>query len=171
MSRQFGASMEPLSAKVSRITKEIGLPGSLSIAKAIKQANEQLGIEPAAVRGEQAPRHTLLSDGQGVSPGPVIRCATQLYAPAGAKFIERLPPRIAELLLVIFGLGAPLYFYTPAARLSRNIDHTESESAQDHLHRGPCGAGWESWRRCGLVSNWGSLGGLAKLDPQRPGKR
>ena len=38
-------SMEPLSAKVARITGELGLPKSLSIAQAIKQANDQLGLD------------------------------------------------------------------------------------------------------------------------------
>ena len=46
--RQLGGSMEPLSAKVARITKELGLPESLSVVQAIEQANEQLGLEHAA---------------------------------------------------------------------------------------------------------------------------
>ena len=37
--------MEPLSAKVARITGELGLPKSLSIAQAIKQANDQLCLD------------------------------------------------------------------------------------------------------------------------------
>ena len=46
--RQLSESMEPLSAKVARITKEIGLPESLSVVQVIEQANEQLGLEHAA---------------------------------------------------------------------------------------------------------------------------
>ena len=46
--RQLSGSMEPLSAKVARITKEIGLPESLFVVQAIEQANEQLGLEHAA---------------------------------------------------------------------------------------------------------------------------
>jgi len=62
---------------------------------------------------------------------------TQLYAPAGAKFTKRLSP-CAELLLVFFGLGAPLYFYY-VYRLSRHVDHTVRKTIYIEGHAAPAG--------------------------------
>ena len=45
----------------------------------------------------------------------------QLYVPTGMK--SRQLPAVVELLLVFFGLGAPLYFYYTRSRLSRHIEH------------------------------------------------
>lgn len=58
----------------------------------------------------------------------------QLYAPAGGA-TKRLP-LVAELLLVLLGLGAPLYFYY-ARRLSRRIEHTVDKTLYIEGHAAP----------------------------------
>jgi len=59
---------------------------------------------------------------------------SQLYAPAGGA-TKRLP-LVAELLLVLLGLGAPLYFYY-ARRLSRHIAHTVDKTLYIEGHAAP----------------------------------
>ena len=72
MSRQLSASMEPLSAKVARIIKELGLPESLSTAQAIQQANEQLGLEHAAGTSLVQQANAIIAE-LGVGPeAPVV---------------------------------------------------------------------------------------------------
>jgi len=62
----------------------------------------------------------------------------QLYAPAGGA-TKRLP-LVAELLLVLLGLGAPLYFYY-ARRLSRHIEHTVHKTLYIEGHAAPAASG------------------------------
>ena len=62
----------------------------------------------------------------------------QLYAPAGGA-TKRLP-LVAELLLVLLGLGAPLYFYY-ARRLSRHIEHTVDKTLYIEGHAAPAASG------------------------------
>jgi hypothetical protein len=62
----------------------------------------------------------------------------QLYAPAGGA-TKRLP-LVAELLLVLLGLGAPLYFYY-ARRLSRHIEHTVDKTIYIEGHAAPAASG------------------------------
>jgi hypothetical protein len=59
----------------------------------------------------------------------------QLYAPANPK---RLSP-VAEVLLVFFGLGAPLYFWY-ARRLRRHIGHTVHKTIYIEGHAAPAWA-------------------------------
>jgi len=62
----------------------------------------------------------------------------QLYAPAGGA-TKRLP-LVAELLLVLSGLGAPLYFYY-ARRLRRRIEHTVNKTLYIEGHAAPAASG------------------------------
>jgi hypothetical protein len=62
----------------------------------------------------------------------------QLYAPAGGA-TKRLP-LVAELLLVLLGLGAPLYFYY-ARKLSRHIEHTVDKTIYIEGHAAPPASG------------------------------
>ena len=58
----------------------------------------------------------------------------QLYAPTGMK--SRQLPAVVELLLVFFGLGAPLYFYY-RSRLSRHIEHKVHKTIYIEGHSAP----------------------------------
>ena len=60
-----------------------------------------------------------------------------LYAPAGAKFTKRLSC-VVELLLVFFGLGAPLFFYYKH-KLSRHVAHTVRKTIYIEGHAAPAG--------------------------------
>jgi len=68
------------------------------------------------------------------------RLKTQLYAPAGAKFADWRRPCVAELLLVFFCLGAPMYFYY-ARKLSRNVEHHVRKTIYIEGHAAPAKGG------------------------------
>ena len=59
----------------------------------------------------------------------------QLYVPTGMK--SRQLPAVVELLLVFFGLGAPLYFYYTRSRLSRHIEHKVHKTIYIEGHSAP----------------------------------
>jgi len=100
--RQLSGSMEPLSAKVARITKEIGLPESLSIVQAIEQANEQLGLEHAAGTPLVQQANAILTE-LGLGPEIPVVAGTPVDAEAAVVVakIAQSPPECSS------GTGAP----------------------------------------------------------------
>eukprot|EP00966_Prymnesium_polylepis_P056038 1296472-Prymnesium_polylepis.1 len=77
------ASMQPLSAKVARITKELGLPESLLTFQAIEQANEQLGLEHAAGTSLKQQANAILTElGLGAEVPPLAAVAVSAEAAA-----------------------------------------------------------------------------------------
>ena len=98
LSRQLSASMEPLSAKVVRITKELGLPESLSVAEAIEQANEQLGLEHAAGTSLVQQANAILAE-LGLEASPAVPVVVGAAAATGK--VSDSPPERSS------GTGAP----------------------------------------------------------------
>ena len=102
--RQLTGSMEPLSAKVARITKEIGLPESLSIVQAIEQANEQLGLEHAAGTPLVQQANAILTE-LGLGPEVPVVAGTPVDAEAAVVVatgkVAQSPPERSS------GTGAP----------------------------------------------------------------
>jgi hypothetical protein len=90
--------MEPLHAKVARMTEELGLPESLSIDQAIQQANEQLGLEHAAGTSLVQQANAILAD-LGLGP----------EAPVDAKDakVAAEPPNIVVGTVVATGKDSP----------------------------------------------------------------
>ena len=78
----LGASMEPLSAKVASITKQLGLPESLPFVQTIEQANEQLGLQHAAGTSLVQQANVILAE---LGLNPEVRVVAGLAVDADAK--------------------------------------------------------------------------------------
>jgi hypothetical protein len=96
--------MEPLSAKVARITKELGLPESLLTVQAIEQANEQLGLEHAAGTSLKQQANAILTElglGAEVPLLPAVPVSAEAAVVVATGKVAQSPPEHSS------GTGAP----------------------------------------------------------------